>query len=116
LEAGTVRRVFGDDFLIGVSAHSLAEARAAREAGADFAVFGPVFETPSKRIYGPPLGLAELERAARALAPFPLIAIGGMTRESARASLKAGAHGIAAIRLFSDPAELPEAARAIRNE
>src|SRR2546427_2903572 len=51
LESRVVRQTFGEEFLIGASTHSLAEARAARDGGADFAVFGQVFETVSKRIY-----------------------------------------------------------------
>ena len=97
-----MRRAFGPDFLVGVSAHTLREARAARDGGADFAVFGPVFDTPSKRQYGPPLGLERLREAALALAPFPLVAIGGVTEGNAREVLRAGACGVAAIRLFAD--------------
>jgi thiamine-phosphate pyrophosphorylase len=114
LDAKVLRRAFGPDFLIGVSTHSLAQARAARESGADFATFGPIFETPAKRIYGPPVGLLKLGEAARALAPFPLLALGGLTREHAGQALRAGVHGIAAIRLFSDPDKLSEVAYAIR--
>src|SRR5437870_5106347 len=55
-----VRAAFGRNFMIGASTHSLAEATAAREGGADFAVLGPVFETKSKAKYGPALGLAVL--------------------------------------------------------
>jgi thiamine-phosphate pyrophosphorylase len=101
-DAGVVRRAFGPDFLIGVSAHTLSEARAARDGGADFAVFGPVFDTPSKRAYGPPLGLEALREAAHALSPFPLVAVGGVGEENAAEVLRAGARGVAAIRLFAD--------------
>jgi thiamine-phosphate pyrophosphorylase len=113
LEAATVRRAFGPDFLIGVSTHSIAEARAARDQGADFAVFGPVFDTPSKRAYGPPLGLEALNDAARQLAPFPLVALGGITEENAAGALSAGAGGVAAIRLFADPSGLAQKVRGI---
>ena len=102
LEASAVRRAFGEEFLIGISAHTLREARAARAGGADFAVFGPVFETPSKAAYGPPVGLEKLSEAAHALKPFPLLALGGITRETAALALEQGASGIAGIRLFSD--------------
>ncbi|MCA1626617.1 MAG: thiamine phosphate synthase [Acidobacteria bacterium] len=102
IPAVIIRQSFGSDFLIGVSTHTPAEARAAREDCADFAVFGPVFDTPSKRAFGPPLGLASLRAAAHALAPFPLIAIGGITLENAAEVLRAGASGVAAIRLFGD--------------
>lgn len=102
LEASAVRRAFGEEFLIGVSAHTLGEARAAREGGADFAVFGPVFDTPSKRAYGPPAGLEALTKAARALSPFPLVALGGVGEGEVEEVLRAGAAGVAGIRLFSD--------------
>ena len=106
LEARVVRRAFGAGFLVGVSAHTLAEARAARDSGADYAIFGPIFDTASKRAYGPPLGLERLREAARELAPFPLLAIGGVARENIGDLLRAGARGVAAIRLFGDAAKL----------
>jgi thiamine-phosphate pyrophosphorylase len=102
LEAPAVRRAFGEEFLIGVSAHALAEAREARDGGADFAVFGPVFDTPSKRAYGAALGLGALEEAARELSPFPLVALGGVDEGNAADVLRAGAAGVAGIRLFAD--------------
>jgi thiamine-phosphate pyrophosphorylase len=108
LEVDVVRRAFGADFLIGVSTHSLEEARAAQRGGADFAVFGPVFETDSKRAYGPPLGLDRLRKTANTLAPFPILALGGITIKNATEALKAGAQGVAAIRLFNDAHTLPE--------
>jgi thiamine-phosphate pyrophosphorylase len=114
LKADTVRAAFGTDFLIGVSAHSLEEAREARDTGADFAVFGPVFDTPSKRAYGPALGLQKLEAASKELSSFPLIALGGITLENAPQALRAGAHGVAAIRLFNDTNKLEETVRKIK--
>jgi len=116
LDAATVRRAFGPDFLVGVSAHTHAEARAARDGGADFALFGPVFDTPSKRAYGPPLGLDLLREAARALSPFPLVALGGVTLENARACLAAGARGVAAIRMFAESRDLAATVRAVENQ
>ncbi len=113
LEASIVRRAFGPNFLIGVSTHTLAEARAARDQGADFAVFGPVFDTPSKRAYGPPVGLESLREAARQLSPFPLVALGGITNENAASAQGAGASGVAAIRLFADPLRLAQNVRGI---
>jgi thiamine-phosphate pyrophosphorylase len=115
LEAATVRRAFGADFLIGVSAHTVAEARAARDGGADFAVFGPVFDTPSKRAIGSPVGLEALREAAHDLSPFPVFAIGGVTLGNAREALHAGARGVAAIRLFSDAETVREMAEGIRS-
>ena len=116
LGASVVRHAFGADFLIGVSTHSLEEARAARDDGADFAVFGPVFDTPSKSAYGPPVGLEALRASAQALKPFPLIALGGITLENAASALKAGACGLAAIRALGDAGRLRETVRAMRGE
>ena len=102
LEASVVRRAFGAEFVIGVSAHTLEEAHAARDGGADFAVFGPVFDTPSKRAYGPPVGLEALTKAARALSNFPLVALGGVGEDEVGRVLRAGAAGVAGIRLFAN--------------
>jgi len=83
--------------LIGVSCHSVEEvARAASDgARASFVLFGPVFEKQGARTPG---GLDRLRRACRRR--VPVLALGGVTLQNARACLDAGAAGIAAIRLF----------------
>lgn len=95
-----VRAVCGPKFVIGVSTHSLDEARAARDGGADFVVFGPVFETESKREYGPPQGLDKLGEVAAALAGFPVLAIGGVNLDNYESCLARGASGFAGISWF----------------
>ena len=102
LRVEVVRKTCGAEFVIGASTHSLAEARAARDEGADFVVFGPVFETESKRAYGEPQGLEKLAEVTRALGEFPVVAIGGIELQNVGACFEAGARGVAAIRLFND--------------
>ena len=101
-----IRRTFGAKFLIGASTHSLGEARDASSQGADFAVFGPIFPSPSKEKYGRPLGLGKLSEASRELASFPIIALGGVSLENVNECLLAGASGIAGITLFGEPNSL----------
>lgn len=96
------------EFLIGVSTHSLDEVIAAQEGGADFAVFGPVFETPGK---GPPFGIDALKEVCDAVAPFPVLALGGIDEENAAEALDAGVSGYAAIRYLNR--QLVENAKAI---
>lgn len=81
---------------IGASVHALQEAIDAESQGADWIVFGPVYDTPSKRAYGPAQGLARLEAVARAVG-VPVIAIGGITPERVAAVRAAGAAGVAVI-------------------
>lgn len=114
IEPAVIRQTFGKDFVIGVSTHSQAELLRARDASADFAVFGPVFETSSKAQYGSPVGLQSLSEVARAVAPFPVLALGGVSFANARECLRAGAAGIAAISLFAEPSSLQSTVAAIR--
>jgi thiamine-phosphate pyrophosphorylase len=96
LPIAAVRRLVGPDRLIGISTHSLAEVHAANRDGADYVVFGPIFDTPSKREFGSPVGLEQLAEVCRRSA-VPVFAIGGVTRASVPDVLRAGAHGVAVI-------------------
>src|SRR5256885_15177729 len=113
LDAAMIRKTFGKEVLIGASTHSLTEARAAQEQGADFIVFGPVFETQSKKVFGPPVGLEKLVDVARELRDFPVLALGGISATRAVDCFAAGAQGIAGISLFSDPKTLMQTATVI---
>jgi thiamine-phosphate pyrophosphorylase len=87
------------DFLVGVSCHSLQEVLEAENTGTSYAFFGPVFDSPAKRVFGAPQAVARLEEVCRSV-KIPVIAIGGVNPENAGECLRAGASGIAAIRLF----------------
>jgi thiamine-phosphate pyrophosphorylase len=91
------RALLGSRRIIGVSTHHPGEVTLAADAGADFAVFGPVFETPSKHGYGPPLGLDALA-AATAHSRIPVLAIGGVIADRVSALIARGATGVAVIR------------------
>ncbi len=113
MPVSTVRQLAPRPFVIGVSCHSLAEAIAAESAGADYLLLGPVFETPSKLKYGPPLGLDELRRV-NAQVRVPVLALGGITVERVRPCLEAGAAGIAGIRIFQDCESIEARVRELR--
>ncbi len=89
--------------VIGVSAHTVAEIALAESHGADFAVFGPVFEKGEALNPG---GLQELQQACRrleaAIPPMPVLALGGVTVQNAAQCLAAGCAGVAGIRLFQE--------------
>jgi len=90
------RKVAGDRFMIGVSTHSEEEVREAVDGGADFVTFGPVFETPSKKRYGSPIGVDELGRIVR-MFHIPVFALGGIDESNIPEVKQAGVHGIALI-------------------
>ena len=115
LPADVVRNIYGPEFLIGVSTHSLEEARAAQAGGADFVVFGPVFETESKREFGEPQGLNRLAEVTSELRGFPIVAIGGITLDNVDACFKAGASGVAAIRLLNDAERMSSIVSGLRS-
>ena len=88
-------------FLVGVSAHSIREARQAQFEGADYVLLGPIFPTPSKLAFGRPLGLDYLRLACRRVS-VPILAVGGMRVELFDAVLEAKAAGVAGISLFQN--------------
>lgn len=94
LPVAVARRILGPEPLIGVSAHSADEVVQAEAQGADFAVLGPVYETPSKRVFGQPIGLSAIQDAVRR-SHIPVLAIGGITAERAPVVRQAGAFGVA---------------------
>jgi len=96
-----VHKLAPKDFQIGVSCHSQSEARVAEAGGADYLLLGPIFATPSKLQYGPPLGLATL-REVTAKVRIPVFALGGITPDRVAGCREAGAAGIAGIRIFQD--------------
>jgi thiamine-phosphate pyrophosphorylase len=99
------RRLLGPAALVGVSCHGAADVARALAGGASYATLSPIYDTPSKRAFGPPLGVAALREAA-ALG-LPLVALGGVDGARAAEVRAAGAAGVAAIRAWlagGDPA------------
>jgi thiamine-phosphate pyrophosphorylase len=101
LPVAVARKIAPPGFLIGASCHSLAEAEQAQAGGADYILLGPIFETPSKMAFGPPLGLATLQAVATRV-KLPVVALGGITVPRIQHCLEAGAAGIAGIRIFQE--------------
>jgi thiamine-phosphate pyrophosphorylase len=96
-----VRRLAPRESIVGVSCHSIEESISAQAAGADYILLGPIFATPSKLSYGPPLGLEKL-REVTARVTIPVFALGGISSERVAICLQNGAAGIAGIRIFQD--------------
>lgn len=101
------RKILGENRLIGVSCHNTISAINAQEKGADFITFGPVYYTPSKAVYGDPVGVDRLAEIT-GLLRIPVFALGGVTRNNTRQVIEAGAHGISlisAVMAAEDPRE-----------
>jgi len=105
-----VRQFIGPQALIGKSTHALHDVLAAEAEGADFLVLGPIYDTPSKKTYGPPLGLEILEQACQQ-STLPIYAIGGITPERVHEVKRAGAYGVAAISAILESTDIPSVTR-----
>ena len=90
------RECLGPKRLIGVSVHSVEDAVAREQEGADFVVLGPIYDTPSKQSHGSPLGLSILQEATR-MCHIPIFAIGGIQPSCVEEIQKTGAYGVAVI-------------------
>ena len=109
------RQLIGANRLLGVSTHSNEEVKRAEVGGADFVVYGPVFPTASKLIYGEPVGLESLGQIA-AGTELSVMAIGGITEANYDSVLQKGAAGVAAIGMFAKSDSLEELIRRIKTQ
>lgn len=91
------------NFIVGKSAHSLEEAVTAVEQKADYIICGPVYDTPSKREYGPPLGIDKITEICNSCNQMPIVAVGGISTDNFKELFDAGVSGVAGIRMFNDP-------------
>lgn len=106
LPVEVVRKHFDSGKLIGVSTHTLEEAKSAEKAGADLISFGPIYHTLSKAAYGEPQGLDKLQAVACSV-EIPVFAIGGITPERAGECIKRGAFGVAVISSLMSTPDIP---------
>lgn len=101
-----IRRIVPEDFLIGVSTHSIEEIGVAALEGSDYVLFSPIFPTVSKPLQGEPQGLGQLREAVRA-SFVPIFALGGITPDNSLACMEAGAVGVAGISMFAFSGDSP---------
>ena len=101
-----VRSRAGEGRIVGISCHSEHDVAQAADESADYALLGPVFETPYKP-GAAPLGLPALEEICRRF-PIRIFALGGVDRSNAASCIRAGAAGVAGIRLFQDAENVEE--------
>jgi thiamine-phosphate diphosphorylase len=91
------------------------EAIEAERAGADFVVLGPIYDTPSKRAMGKPLGLPEIRSSAVRVA-IPIFAIGGIRSDRIQEVIENGARGVAVISALLQASNPREAAEVLLRE
>ena len=115
MSVADARRLGPSAWIIGVSAESRDDAIRAEKEGADYVGVSPVFATATKADHAPPLGLEGL-RAIRAAVGIPLVAIGGIHVENARAVIRAGANGLAVVSAIVSAESPRAAAAALRRE
>ena len=110
MPVAVARRLMGPNRVVGLSTHSIDDVTQAEKDGADFVVLGPVYDTPSKRVYGAPIGLAVIKEATTRCR-LPVFAIGGVTRARMEELRRAGAAGAAVISAVLSDASVGEAVR-----
>jgi thiamine-phosphate pyrophosphorylase len=115
LPISVARHLLGSHRLLGVSAHSVDEVVRAESDGADYVVLGPIYSTPSKQLFGLPLGLHQLEEACGKVR-VPIIGIGGITAARVSEVRRAGAFGVAVIAAIVSAADVEGATRGLLDE
>jgi thiamine-phosphate pyrophosphorylase len=106
LPPNAARRLLGENAIIGLSTHNVAQARQAVTFPVTYLAIGPVFSTSTKRDTATEVGLEGIRAVRRAVGAMPLVAIGGITEGNARQVIDAGADAVALISaLLSRPEE-----------
>jgi thiamine-phosphate pyrophosphorylase len=97
LPPAAVRRLLGPEAIIGFSTHTVPQIEAAVREPVTYIAIGPVFGTATKDTGYVPVGLEQVAKAARIAGTLPVVAIGGITLETAAQVIAAGASGVAVI-------------------
>lgn len=106
------RTLLGPNAIIGYSTHNIEQAIAATKLPIDYLAIGPIFATTTKSDTAPVLGLDGLRTVRQAIGDFPLVAIGGITRDNAREVIQAGADSVAVISaLLSNSSRISQSTR-----
>jgi thiamine-phosphate diphosphorylase len=114
LPPAAAREILGERAVIGFSTHNVEQAIEAARLPVDYIAIGPIYPTVSKDNADPVIGLEGLRRVKRAIGPVPLVAIGGIRRESVPEVLQAGADAVAVISLLlAQQSEIEERTREI---
>lgn len=106
MDCGQARALIGKERLLGVSVHSLEEAKIAINAGADYLGMGPVYGTQSKADAKQPAGTVAIEEVTSYFPATPVFGIGGISPQNAPAVWQAGACGVAVISALSDAEDI----------
>jgi len=107
------RKILGKDKIIGLSTHSLEEAVAAQDSGADYIGVGPVFSTPTKPDYKA-VGL-ELIKKVKIVSRLPFVVIGGIDESNVNEVISAGASRVAVVRAVCGAKNIKEAAAGLKD-
>lgn len=106
LSASQARKLIGKEKVLGVSVHSLEEARKAMEDGADYVGMGPVFGTTSKADAKKPAGVKGILAVKKEFPELPVVGIGGITAENAGLVWAAGVSGVAVISTITEAKDI----------
>ncbi len=113
LPADVVRRLVGPDLIVGVSAATIAEARAALEEGADYIGVGPIWGTATKADAGEAVGPG-LITTLKGAVDLPMVGIGGIGAANAAQVIAAGGAGVAVVSAIVSAADPEAAARDLK--
>lgn len=99
------RKILGNDKIIGLSTHSIEQAKRAISQGPDYIGFGPIYPTPTKIIADPTVGTGLLKEVLE-FSPIPVVAIGGIDDKRAIEVIKTSAKNICAVRYLMQSDDL----------